>query len=94
MCPVSPLNSQVSAPDPTPQIPHHTQGHLYCRYHLTDVPSFVSGRHVVYFDPHCAFLPNISALNPGKRIDFVAARWALDCQVTWYVGVFSFPAET
>ena len=29
----------------------------------------------MYFDPHCAFLPNISALNPGKRIDFVAARY-------------------
>lgn len=46
-------------------------------YHLTDVPSFVSGRHIVLFDPHCTFLPSISALNPGKRIDFVAARPAL-----------------
>ena len=41
-------------------------------YHLTDMPSFVSGRHVVFFDPHCAFLPNVNAANPGKRIDFVA----------------------
>ena len=40
-------------------------------YHLTDMPSFVSGRHIVFFDPHCKFLPNISAANPGKRIDFV-----------------------
>ena len=40
-------------------------------YHLTDMPGFVSGRHVVFFDPHCAFLPNVSASNPGKRIDFV-----------------------
>ena len=30
-------------------------------YHLTDVPSFVSGRHVVYFDPHATFLPNVSS---------------------------------
>ncbi|KAH7404684.1 hypothetical protein KP509_15G038000 [Ceratopteris richardii] len=40
-------------------------------YHLSDLPSFVSGRHIVYFDPHCKFLPNISSVNPGKRIDFV-----------------------
>ena len=40
-------------------------------YHLTDVPSFVSGRHVVYFDPHAHFLPNVSSSNPGKRVDFV-----------------------
>ena len=24
------------------------------------------------FDPHCRFLPALSAANPGKRIDFVA----------------------
>jgi sacsin len=41
-------------------------------YHLTDLPSFVSGRHIAFFDPHCEFLPNITAANPGKRIDFVA----------------------
>jgi sacsin len=41
-------------------------------YHLTDLPSFVSGRHIAFFDPHCDFLPNISAANPGKRIDFEA----------------------
>ena len=41
-------------------------------YHLTDMPSFVSGRHAVFFDPHCAFLPNVTAANPGKRVDFVA----------------------
>lgn len=26
-------------------------------YHVSDVPSFVSGRHIVYFDPHARFLP-------------------------------------
>ena len=41
-------------------------------YHLTDMPSFVSGRHAVFFDPHCEFLPNVTAANPGKRVDFVA----------------------
>ena len=42
-------------------------------YHLSDLPSFVSGSYIVFFDPHCKFLPNISAVNPGKRIDFVSA---------------------
>ncbi|KAL2612990.1 hypothetical protein R1flu_024682 [Riccia fluitans] len=42
-------------------------------YHLSDLPSFVSGRYVVMFDPHCKFLPRISAANPGKRIDFVSS---------------------
>lgn len=46
-------------------------------YHLTDVPSFVSARNIVYFDPHLTHLPNLSALNPGKKIDFVAARPSL-----------------
>ena len=40
-------------------------------YHLTDVPSFVSGRHAVFFDPHATHLPNVSSANPGKRVDFV-----------------------
>ncbi|XP_024517929.1 sacsin-like [Selaginella moellendorffii] len=42
-------------------------------YHLSDLPSFVSGSHVVFFDPQCQFLPSVSSLNPGKRIDFVAS---------------------
>lgn len=40
-------------------------------YHLTDVPGFVSGEHLVFFDPHCKYLPAISAANPGKKINFV-----------------------
>jgi sacsin len=42
-------------------------------YHLTDIPSFVSGKYVVLFDPQGAYLPNISAANPGKRIDYVGS---------------------
>ncbi|KAF5829451.1 hypothetical protein DUNSADRAFT_16062 [Dunaliella salina] len=45
-------------------------------YHLTDLPSFVSGSHLVIFDPHCAYLPNVSASNPGKKINFVENRSA------------------
>ncbi|XP_057960552.1 uncharacterized protein LOC131152729 isoform X2 [Malania oleifera] len=40
-------------------------------YHLTDLPSFVSGKYVVLFDPQGVYLPKVSSANPGKRIDFV-----------------------
>lgn len=41
-------------------------------YHVTDLPGFVSGEHLVFFDPHCKYLPSISAANPGKKINFLA----------------------
>lgn len=42
-------------------------------YHLTDLPSFVSDKYVVLFDPQGDYLPNVSALNPGKRIEYVTS---------------------
>jgi sacsin len=42
-------------------------------YHLTDLPSFVSGKYVVLFDPQSFYLPKVSAANPGKRIDYVSS---------------------
>ena len=39
-------------------------------YHLTDTPTFVSGEHLVIFDPHCAFAPGASLNQPGLRIKF------------------------
>lgn len=42
-------------------------------YHLTDLPSFVSGKYVVLFDPQGIHLPNVSAANPGKRMDYVSS---------------------
>ncbi|KAL7096896.1 hypothetical protein ACP275_10G109500 [Erythranthe tilingii] len=42
-------------------------------YHLTDLPSFVSGKHAVIFDPQGVYLPNVSATNPGKRIEYVSS---------------------
>jgi hypothetical protein len=35
-------------------------------YNLTDVPSFVSGQHIVLFDPHAAYLPGVSLAQPGE----------------------------
>ncbi|KAK7310408.1 hypothetical protein RJT34_07912 [Clitoria ternatea] len=42
-------------------------------YHMTDLPSFVSGKYVVLFDPQGVYLPRVSAANPGKRIDFTGS---------------------
>lgn len=43
-------------------------------YHLTDLPQFVSGRNVVWFDPHAASLPGVNPANPGKMIDFIKSK--------------------
>ena len=37
-------------------------------YHLTDVPAFITGRSLVFFDPHLEILP-VGAMNPGIKID-------------------------
>ncbi|KAF8378912.1 hypothetical protein HHK36_030261 [Tetracentron sinense] len=42
-------------------------------YHLTDLPSFVSGKYLVLFDPQGLYLPSVSAANPGKRIEYVSS---------------------
>eukprot|EP00854_Cymbomonas_tetramitiformis_P005339 gene5339-6482_t len=41
-------------------------------YHFTDLPSFVSGEHLVYFDPHASHLPGSSAAQPGLKIKVAA----------------------
>ncbi|ETW06282.1 hypothetical protein, variant [Aphanomyces invadans] len=43
-------------------------------YHLTDFPTFVSGRRIVMFDPQATHLPNVNPSNPGKLIDFLARQ--------------------
>ncbi|KAH8058578.1 hypothetical protein JL722_5795 [Aureococcus anophagefferens] len=43
-------------------------------YHLTEVPSFASGSKVVWFDPQCAFLPDVDPRNPGKMMGAGAAK--------------------
>ena len=37
-------------------------------YHLTDVPSFVSGGSLVFFDPHTSYVPGATPAQPGLRI--------------------------
>eukprot|EP00878_Enallax_costatus_P018109 GHUV01019053.1.p1 GENE.GHUV01019053.1~~GHUV01019053.1.p1 ORF type:complete len:1075 (+),score=289.48 GHUV01019053.1:149-3226(+) len=43
-------------------------------YHLTDLPSFVSGQHLVLFDPHAKYLPGASAAQPGLRINLTRGQ--------------------
>jgi sacsin len=40
-------------------------------YHLTDTPSFVSGDHLVIFDPHTSFIPGTTPSQPGLRMKFL-----------------------
>lgn len=42
-------------------------------YHLTDLPSFVSGKYVVLFDPQGIYLPNVTMANPGMRIEYASS---------------------
>lgn len=42
-------------------------------YHLTDTPSFVSGDHIVIFDPHCSYVPGATTNQPGVRIRFAGS---------------------
>lgn len=43
-------------------------------YHFTDVPSFVSGDYMIFFDPHARYLPNVSPSAPGLKIAFARAQ--------------------
>src|SRR3546814_19134902 len=36
-----------------------------------DLPSFVSSKFLVMFDPQARFLPNVNPSNPGKMVNFV-----------------------
>eukprot|EP01083_Nonionella_stella_P165464 550499_1 len=40
-------------------------------YHWTDVPSVVSNKSIVFFDPHTHYLPNATRNAPGIRIKFL-----------------------
>ena len=39
-------------------------------YHYTSVPSFVSGDHIVFFDPHTRFCPRATTQRPGLKLRF------------------------
>lgn len=37
-------------------------------YHFTDLPSFVSGEHLVMFDPHTKYVPGATSVQPGIKV--------------------------
>jgi sacsin len=39
-------------------------------YHFTDVPSFVTGDSLVFFDPHARYVPGVSSAQPGLKINY------------------------
>ncbi|CAM9133150.1 unnamed protein product, partial [Laminaria digitata] len=39
-------------------------------YHFTDLPSLVSGEHLVMFDPHTKYVPGATSVQPGIKIRF------------------------
>ncbi|XP_065905470.1 sacsin-like [Dysidea avara] len=62
-------------------------------YHITDVPSFVSGEHLVVFDPtlQCLHKEIKSELNPGIKINFNKHRLLKKSnQLAPYAGVCGF----
>lgn len=59
-------------------------------YHITDLPSFVSGDKFVMLDPHACYLPNVNPSNPGKIVDFISNPGAVSSfsdQFAPYLGV-------
>eukprot|EP01105_Mastigella_eilhardi_P027626 TRINITY_DN862_c0_g2_i1.p1 TRINITY_DN862_c0_g2~~TRINITY_DN862_c0_g2_i1.p1 ORF type:complete len:4609 (-),score=1093.39 TRINITY_DN862_c0_g2_i1:88-13881(-) len=55
-------------------------------YHLTDLPSFVTGSQVIFFDPHAIFLPEAQ---PGISTNYVDQTFANDypdqyAPYTWF----------
>ncbi|CAM9522156.1 unnamed protein product [Phaeothamnion confervicola] len=47
-------------------------------YHLSELPSFVSGHKWCCFDPQAQFLPNVNPSNPGKMVDFLEHKAVIE----------------
>lgn len=74
-------------------------------YHITDVPTFVSGEYLVIFDPHCAYAPGANINQPGLRIKFPGSNltdtfldqfapfnyFGCDCKSSYDGTLFRFP---
>ena len=43
-------------------------------YHFTDLPSFVTGDHVVMFDPHTDYIPRATHQQPGLKLKFSKSK--------------------
>ena len=44
-------------------------------YHVTDFPSFISRRSLIFFDPHGGVIPGTSREEPGREWNVAAEKW-------------------
>lgn len=44
-------------------------------YHFTDLPSLVSGEHLVMFDPHTKYVPGATSVQPGIKVSLNLTRY-------------------
>ena len=65
-------------------------------YHITDVPSFVSGEWLYIFDPTLQYLKGIihNENRPGKRMKYLSKFVSQSHQLVPYKGLFGFKAST
>ncbi|RIA90183.1 hypothetical protein C1645_164871 [Glomus cerebriforme] len=66
-----------------------------CAFHVTDLPSFVSGKYIVFLDPNAKYLPaqGYPPRRPrGTRIDFIDKKFKERCpdQCAPYEAIFNF----
>ena len=64
-------------------------------YHITDVPSFVSGEWLYIFDPTLQYLKGIvcNENRPGKKVKYLS-KFVSQSQLVPYEGLFGFKAST
>ena len=65
-------------------------------YHITDVPSFVSGEWLYIFDPTLQYLKGIvcNENRPGKKMKYLSKFLSQSKQLVPYEGLFGFKAST
>ena len=61
-------------------------------YHITDVPSFISGQYLYIFDPTLSYLKKEikNPAKPGKRLSYTTNFISNSQQLTPYTGLFGF----
>ena len=65
-------------------------------YHITDVPSFVSGEWLYIFDPTLKYLKGVvrNESRPGKKVKYMSKFLARSQQLTPYEDLFGFTASS
>ena len=65
-------------------------------YHITDIPSFISGKWLYIFDPTISYLNKVitDPTKPGKRISFTERAVSYSSQLVPYENLFGFSKNT